>query len=68
MASMERIREQMSVLAKDFEDKGTLLQHLEGYKHESRARLVNYIMLFMAALTLILLIFPDWSKSIAEFL
>ena len=68
MASMERIREQMSVLAKDFEDKGTLLQHLEGYKHESRARLVNYIMLFMAALTLILLIFPDWSKSIAEFI
>ena len=65
---MERIREQMLVLTKDFDDKGTVLQHLEGYKHEARARTVNYIMFFMAVLTLVLLIFPDWSKSIASFL
>ena len=68
MASMKRIREQVSVLIKNFEDKGTILQHLEGYKHELQARLVNYIIFFMAVLTLILLIFPDWNESIAEFL
>ena len=68
MASMKRIRNQMSVLTNDFESKAAVLQHLEEYKHESRARLINYISFFIAALTLILLIFPDWSISIAEFL
>ena len=68
IASMNRIRDQLSVLTKDFEDKANVLQHLTEYKHESRTRVVNYIMLFMAALTLILLIFPDWSKFIASFL
>ena len=68
MASMKRIRNQMSVLSNDFESKAAVLQHLEEYKHESRARLINYITFFIAVLTLILLIFPDWSISIAEFL
>ena len=68
ITSMKRIRNQVLVLTKDFEDKANVLQHLVEYKHESRARVVNYIMLFMAALTLVLLIFPTWSQSIASFL
>lgn len=68
IATMNRIREQISVLTKDFDDKGNVLRHLTEYKHESRTQAVNYIMLFMAALTLVLLVFPDWSTSIASFL
>ena len=68
IASMRRIREQASVLIKDFEDKRNVLQHLAEYKHESHARKINYLMLFMASLTLILLIFPNWTTSIATFL
>lgn len=68
LESMKRISEQKVVLDKDFESKELVLQHLANYKHESRNRLMNYILFFIAILTLVLLIFPDWSKSIAFWL
>ena len=66
--AMKRIQDQQAVLTKDFENKEFILQHLENYKHESRNRLINYIMFFIALVTLVLLIFPEWSTSIASWL
>ena len=66
--SMKRIRDQQAVLTKDFDSKESVLQHLANYKHETRNRLINYIMFFIAIVTLVLLIFPEWSISIASWL
>lgn len=68
IGSMKRIREQQEILTKDFEDKESVLQHLENYKHESRNRLISYIMFIISILTLVLLIFPGWSSTIASWL
>ena len=66
--SMKRIQAQQAILAKDFDSKEAVLQHLQNYKNESRNRLINYIMFFIAVLTLVLLIFPEWSAPIATWL
>lgn len=68
LESMKRIKDQQAILTKDFESKESILQHLENYKHESRNGLINYIMFFIALLTLLFLIFPEWSASIASWL
>lgn len=65
LKSMKKIQGQYAVLTKDFERKEAVLQHLENYKHETRNQRINYIMLFIAIVTLVLLIFPEWSESIA---
>jgi len=67
LESMKRIRNQQIILTKEFENKESVLQHLENYKHESRNRCINYIMFFISLVTLMLLIFPEWSPAIASY-
>lgn len=62
------VQKRMEAIAKEFDGKSSVLQHLENYKHESRNRFINYIMFGIAVLTLVLLIFPGWSSDIATFL
>ena len=64
---MEYIQEQIEVVKKDFESKVDILKHLVDQKNESKSRGVNYLMLFLAIATLIFVIFPDWSKIVADF-
>lgn len=66
--SKNRIIEQIKAITEDFAEKEAILQHLENYTHESRNRILNFVMFLIAAMTLALVIFPDWSKSIATFL
>lgn len=68
IGSKNRIIEQVKTITDDFTEKEAILQHLENYTHESRDRIINFVMFLMAAMTLALVIFPDWSKSIASFL
>ena len=67
-SSMEYIQEQIEVVKKDFESKIEILKCLVDQKNESKGRRVNYLMLLLAIATLIFVIFPDWSKTVADFL
>lgn len=66
--SKNRIMGQIETITDDFAEKEAILQHLENYTRESRNQILNFVMFLMAAITLALVIFPDWSKSIATFL
>ena len=67
-SSAEVVEKRITEITKEFDSKSSVLQHLENYKHESRNRIIGYITFAITVLTLILLIFPNWSSEIATFL
>ena len=64
----KKINEQIEVLTNEFENKTSIAKHLSEYKNELRNRILNFWMFVFAATTLVLLIFPDWATTIANFL
>jgi hypothetical protein len=61
-----KIIEQINVLSQEFNDKTSILQHLAAYKNENRSKTINYIMLVLAAATLIFVIYPDLANVVGE--
>lgn len=68
VSSSSIIETRIENLAKEFDTKGGVMQHLIDYKHETRTRRMNFIMFIIAALTLALVIYPEWSTLIADFI
>lgn len=63
-----KINEQINTLSNEFNDKTNILQHLVAYKNESRIKVINYLMLFLALSTLVFIIYPDLAKIIGEYI
>lgn len=66
--SMQYIQEQIELVNNDFESKIQILHHLADYKNESKNRRVNYVMLLLTVATITFVIFPEWSKLVADWL
>lgn len=65
---MDNIKNEINNVVVDFDNKTSVLQHLSNYKNESKNRRINFIMLVIAFLTLLLVIFPNWGKAIADWI
>lgn len=68
VASKNKIDEQIIALSNEFNEKTSILQHLEAYKNENRNRKINILMLVLSIATIIFIIFPELSKDVATFL
>ncbi len=68
VASKSKITKQIGDLCAEFNEKTSILQHLEAYKNENRNRIINFIMLVLTMATIIFIIFPELSKDVAKFL
>ena len=66
--SMKYIQEQIETVRKEFESKIGILKHLVDHKNESKNRGINFLMLLLTIATLIFIIFPSWSETVADFL
>lgn len=62
----EKVGEDISILLNEFEDKKQVLQNMSDYKNTERSMRLNYIMFFIAAITLFLLIFPEYAHTFAD--
>lgn len=60
------LKRRIDDLQLEFDNKGSILQHLSSYKNTSKAMVLNAIMLLLTALTLFVVIFPDCAIWIAD--
>jgi len=68
IVSKNKIIEQINVLSNEFNEKTSILQHLAVYKNENRSKRINYIMLVLAAATLVFVIYPDLAKEVGKYI
>lgn len=66
--AMDNIKKQINNVVMDFDIKTSVLQHLSNYKNESKNRKINFIMLALTSLTLVFVIFPNWSDVVADWI
>lgn len=64
----EKVKNDIDVLLKEFDDKKQILQNMHDYKNTQHTLTLNYIMFLMAAVTLFFLVFPEKAETLAEVL
>ena len=66
LSGAKRIDDVVDVLQKDFSDKEQVLQHLSDYKNSTKNWWLNVIMLIITAITLLFVVFPEWTARVSE--
>lgn len=66
LRSSKETYQNTNILLSEFENKGNILQNLSDYRNTARSMKLNAVMLFIAAVTLFFVIFPERVESVAN--